>query len=229
MPTLEIENRVGEQVWEETETALTGAIREDEHDRAVAALKRQNRYHREETGYNPHDGEFLRRASSLLLQNQIRRAALASIHGEQPENAVWDIMGLVANTWEFMNASHEFGQVAERFHMGLRMKTELRLLAEDNRSGLEAERIFRELAGEPPEDPERVPFGILRTVWRIYHEAKSRFEDVLHQFHREDAYELERYMNLNLATVATAAYVTRIMNPEGLTPGSVECIPDDSP
>ena len=188
--------------------------------RVLGELQNQNE---RDTRY-PQGSPFLARASKVLLQHQIHRAGRAIAYGENPEIATGEVLMLNENARRFMENAPLFHKAAEQTYTSVRMNTRNTLPMTQER----AEAIFREAAGAALEETGEPPLDSKDAAWIVHRHARETFMKIGFEFPDEDARDLSRFANMNLATAAAAACAVGILNPDG-PKAKQDHFPDVSP
>ena len=92
----------------------------------------------------------------------------------------------------------------------------------------QAEAMFREAAGEAPEETGEPPLDSEDAAWIVHRHARETFMKIGVEFPDEDARDLSRFANMNLAMAAAAACAAGILNPDG-PKAKQDHFPDVSP
>ena len=188
--------------------------------RVLGDLQNQNE---RDTRY-PQGSPFLARASKVLLQHQIHRAGRAIAYGENPEIATGEILMLHENARRFMDNALSFHKASEHIYTAVSMNDRNMLPMTQE----QAEAMFREAAGEAPEETGEPPLDSEDAAWIVHRHARETFMKIGFEFPDEDARDLSRFANMNLAMAAAAACAAGILNPNG-SQSKQDRFPDVSP
>lgn len=212
---------------------LQQGIRTGNLETAARVLTELQDWNKRDTGY-PQGNPFLDRAYEVLLRHQIQRANQAIAYRENPEIATGELLMLNDNARQFMENAPVFHKAAAQTYTSVRMNHQ-NMLPMTREQG---EAKFRDTAGEAPPETGEQPLHPEYAAWVIHRQAKETFLKIGLEFRDEDALDLSRFANMNLATAAAAACAAGILNPDGtkakLNPDGPETkqdrlIVDDSP
>ena len=143
--------------------AIQEAISSGKLEAAARILEELRGQNEGETGYAQGD-PFLARASSILLQHQIHRAGRAIAYKENPQTATGEILLLSENARRFMENDLSFHKASEHIHTTVSMNT--RDMLPMTRE--QAEAMFRETAGEAPEETGELPVDSEDAAWIVH-------------------------------------------------------------